>query len=205
MSRKFGAARRAAFLGYLAQTGNATVAAERAKVSRSWALLRRSEDRAFAAAWEEALAQARARLCKADERRPAERWRWIDGTETVVRGTGGSGGGKRVQVARARLKQWTARVERSFLSALAASCNVKAACAQVGMSVSSAYAHRARWPVFARQWDAAIDVGYVRLEAALIDNACHFLSPRGEPPPEEPLRDMTVAHAIHIVNMRGRR
>ena len=49
------------------------------------------------------------------------------------------------------------------------------------------------------------EVGYVRIEAALIDNACHYLAPADEPPPEAPLRDMTVAHAIHIVGMRGRR
>ena len=38
-------------------------------------------------------------------------------SQLVVRGTGGTGGGKRVQIARARLKQWSPRVEERFLNA----------------------------------------------------------------------------------------
>src|SRR5215207_7823437 len=205
MSAKVHSARRRAFLRALAATGNQTLAAEHAKVSRSWVVLHRKEHPDFDAACLAAVAQAKAALALAPERRPPPGWGFLDGAELVVKGSGGSGGGRRTQIARARPRQWTARAEARFLTALAASCNVKAACADVGLSVSSAYAHRRRWAPFARHWNAAIEVGYVRIEAALIDNACHYLAPADEPPPEAPLRDMTVAHAIHIVGMRGRR
>ena len=205
MSAKFGARRKAAFLAALAESGNQTLAAERAKVSRSWVCLHRSTDAAFDAACIEAIAQAKASLgaiaAYGGSRRPAEGWRFAEGAELVVRGTNG----RRTQIARSRLKQWTARVETRFLSALAASCNVKAACAEVGTSFSSAYAHRARWPGFARRWDEAVETGTARIEAALIENACHFLAPADEPPPEAPLREMSVADAIRIVEGRPRR
>ena len=58
-----------------------------------------------------------------------------------MRGTGGAppagagqARGRRVQIARARVKQWTPRVEDRFLATLAATCNVKAACAEVRMT-----------------------------------------------------------------------
>ena len=76
-----------------------------------------------------------------------------------------------MQIARARLKQWTPRIEDRFLAVLAATCNVKAACAEVGMTAASAYAHRKRWPAFAGRWDEAVEEGYARLEFALVENA----------------------------------
>jgi hypothetical protein len=60
-----------------------------------------------------------------------------------------------VQIARARLHQWDARVEDRFIETLAATCNVKAACAAVGMTQTSAYEHRKRWRAFAARWDEA--------------------------------------------------
>ena len=47
MSKKITATRCAAFLKALAETGNQTLAAERAKVSRSWVVLHRGRDAAF--------------------------------------------------------------------------------------------------------------------------------------------------------------
>ena len=210
MSAKITASRRRAFLEALAASGNQTLSAERAKVSRSWVCLHRANDPAFDVACREAIRQAHDRLrdgtlrdaagaAPQDERVsniPPTGWKYLDGAELVVRGSNG----RRVQVGRARLKQWTARVEARFLAALAATCNVKAACAEVGMSVGSAYAHRRRWPGFAGRWDAAIAVGYVRLEAALIESSCAFLS--GEPlPPEAPLRVTSVTEAIQALNL----
>ena len=151
MTAKFSQARKDAFLQTLRETGNQAIAAETAKVSSFWVQLRRSEDPAFRRAVEEAVAQAKARLAlrdgpstssvpPQDERNnnePPAGWGFLDGEELVVRGTGGSGGGKRVQIARARLKQWSPRVEDRFLAALASTCNVKAACAEVGMTAES--------------------------------------------------------------------
>src|SRR5690348_9831086 len=117
MSKKFTAQRKRAFLTYLGQSGNQTLSAERAKVSRSWVQLHRSSDPEFDAACRAAIAAAKAALeglasvtgpppappaCGrgakdpspqplSREGRGAERWRYFEGHELVVRGTGGSG------------------------------------------------------------------------------------------------------------------
>lgn len=211
MSRKFSSARRAAFLRALAETGNQTIAAERAKVSRSWVRLHRSTDPAFERASDDAIAAAKARLGGADGRRPPSGWGSLDGEELVVKGTGGSSGGargertgRRVQIARARLKQWTPRVEARFLATLGATCNVKAACAEVGLTPASAYAHRKRWPRFAALWAEALETGAERIEIALAEAGGNpFSDP--ECLPEAELGPMTVDQAIHVLHMHKHR
>ncbi|MEA3011670.1 MAG: hypothetical protein QOD42_215 [Sphingomonadales bacterium] len=208
MSAKTSQARRAAFLKALEETGNQTLSAERAKVSRSWVQLHRSTDPAFDAACKAAIATAKASLTWAPDQawgargsnKPPGGWGHLDGEELVVRGSGGSGGGRRVQIARARLHQWTPRVEDRFLATLAATCNVKAACAEVGLSQASAYLHRERWPGFARRWGEAIAVGYARIEEALTQNGENLFSSLGLPP-EAPMPPMSVEQAIHILHM----
>ena len=211
MSRKISERRREAFLAAVRATGNQTIAAERAKVSRAWVQLQRSTDPGFKAAVAAAVEAAKAAL-RADpsplplshkgrgDNRPASGWGFLDGAELVVRGTGGSGGGKRVQIARSRLRQWSPRVEDRFLSALASTCNVKAACAEVGMTPASAYNHRKRWQGFARRWDEAIDIGYARIEAGLLQHACNLFSWDG-PIGLRPMPEMSVRDAIHLLDM----
>jgi hypothetical protein len=203
MSNKTSPARRKAFFKALRETGNQTLACERAKVSRGWVQLQRAADPAFKAEVAAAVAEARASLSRAAARKPPAGWGHLDGEELVVKGTGGSGGGKRVQIARARLRQWTPRIEDRFLATLGATCNVKAACATVGMTAASAYGHRKRWPVFAKRWDEAVELAYARLELALIENACNlFSSP--ELPPAAPMPDMNAGMAIHLLHMHKR-
>ncbi|MBT2188146.1 hypothetical protein [Sphingobium nicotianae] len=200
MTAKFTAARRDAFLRALAETGNQTIAAERAKVSRSWVSLHRASEPLFRQAMDEAIAAARAAFdphggdgsCAA----PQEALRYHDGSELVVRGSNG----RRTQVARARVRQFTPRSEDRFLATLAATCNVKAACAEVGMTAAAAYKHRLRWPAFARRWDEAVEVGYIRIEAALVEAACNLFSSPAHPP-EVPVPEMTAAHAIQLLHM----
>ncbi|HEY7806857.1 MAG TPA: hypothetical protein VIC34_06615 [Croceibacterium sp.] len=208
MTAKFGQARREAFLAALRETGNQTIAAERAKVSRSWVSLHRSSDPEFRRACEEAREAARARLSGAPDQvrsargscEPPSGWGFLDGEELVVKGTGGAGGGKRVQIARARLRQWTPRVEERFLETLAATCNVKAACAEVGLTPASAYNHRNRWARFGERWREAVETGYTQLEMGLIEQAGNLFS--GEGPAEVgPIRAMTADHAIHLLHM----
>ena len=228
MSRKFTKTCVSAFLTALSQTGNQTLAAERARVSRSWVTLQRSADPAFDAAVRAAIDAARVALraqveagaeagsgAGADARveaqrggtcKPARGLAYLDGVELVVRGTGGSvlgptpRGGKRVQVARARAGQWSPRTEERFLAALTASCNVKAACAEVGLTPASAYNHRQRWPRFAERWAAAVEVGYTQLEFALIEAGCNPLSGAGLSG-VAPLTGMTFAQALHLLHM----
>lgn len=208
MVAKFGEARRRAFLIALRATGNQTLAAERTKVSRSWVQLHRAGDPAFRQACEDAVAAAQVALRQAQREwglgcKPPSGWGYLDGEELVVKGTGGSGGGKRVQIARSRLKQWSPRVEQRFLVTLGATCNVKAACAEVELTAASAYNHRRRWPAFKRRWDAALEDGYVQLEAGLVYAAGNFLS--GEDPAEiGPITGMTVAYALELYESRER-
>lgn len=201
MTAKTSPARRAAFLAAVAQTGNQTLAAERAKVSRAWVQLQRSNDPAFRADLDAAVAAARARLRAADTVAPASGWRAQAGEELAVRGTNG----QRVQVARARLSQWTPRVEKRFLDALAGCCNVKLACAAAGMSVQSAYGHRTRWPGFMQRWDEALEMGYDALEYAMIEAAGRMLDPDGalddDIEPRMPLGPIVIADALVLLKL----
>lgn len=228
MSKKFTASRKRAFLTYLSQTGNQTLSAERAKVSRSWVCLQRASDAGFDAACRAAIGEAKERLKSgplgqeqtlpmsqieplADgpifdippasgsgeaSRKPPAGWEFAAGEELVVNGSNG----RRVQVRRAKLSQWTARVEDRFLAVLSATCNVRAACREVGLWPPSAYNHRKRWPDFARRWDQAIAIGTVELECRLHETIRHFFD-RELPEPEAPLRDITPMDAIRLLRM----
>jgi len=202
MTAKMDKRRREAFFAALEATGNQTLAAEAAKVSRSWVQLHRSGDPAFDARCRETIAAAKATLRGAGRRAPPSGWGYLDGEELVVRGTGGSGGGKRVQVARARLKQWTARVEDRFLAVLQATCNVKAALSAVGMSKGSAYTHRKRWPGFARRWREAEEYGMLLLDWALVEYAQNLASRPSLPPPA-PMPKLSVDEILKGLHMHG--
>jgi len=229
VSAKISAAKRAAFLKAVAETGNQTLAAERAKVSRSWVTTHRTRDAGFDAAVREAVEEARERLlagAQEGERTalrqaqgerdggrdgrtnmPPARWGFAEGEELVVRGTrcGPRGAsGRRVQIGRARVKQWTARGEARFLQLLGETCNVKAACAAVGLTPASAYNHRDRWPAFRAAWDAVVDAAAARLEWAQIE--CARCTLAGVPVPlDNPIREMTAGEAIYLLEMFHRR
>lgn len=203
MSARMSPQRRAAFLKALAETGNITVSAERAKVSRSWVQLHRSTDAGFDSACRTAVVEARERLSGHGERRPPSGWGFAGGEELVVKGTR-SGTGRRVQVARARIKQWTPRVERRFLAMLLATANVTASCRAVGMTPASAFGHRARWPLFAELWDDAVKEGAMRIEAGAVLAGCNLFSD-DELPPDVPIVEMSAAQAIHILHMTKHR
>jgi molecular chaperone DnaJ len=102
VTAKFSPARKGAFLAALRETGNHTLAAERAKVSRSWVQLHRSGDPAFRRAVAEAVQEARAVIRQAQDERgvgckPPSGWGFLDGipvTEScpTCSGTGGAPG-----------------------------------------------------------------------------------------------------------------
>ncbi len=179
MTAKMSGCRRDAFLRALEESGNQTLAAERACVSRSWVCKARGLNAAFDAACRAAIEAADARLRGGGGNRPvAKGWGHLDGFELVVRGSNR----RRAQIARARPGQWTARSEDRFLQVLAATCNVKAAYLEAGKSKGSAYTHRKRWPAFARRWDEAERMGSLRVELALVEHAGNPFSTVGQPP-----------------------
>jgi hypothetical protein len=110
------------------------------------------------------------------------------------------GNGRRVQVKRARPDQWTEETAHRFLTALAGTCNVRMAAEAAGTSATSAQARRRADPGFARAWAEALEIGYARIEAALIESACCFFE--GEVAPDDnPIRSMSVAEAIQALTM----
>src|SRR3954466_12743348 len=124
MTAKMSVKRREAFLRALEATGNQTLAAERACVSRSWVCKERGLSPDFDARCRAAIAAADSGLAGAEGNRPgAQGWGHLDGVELVVRGSNR----RHLQIARARAGQWTARTEDRFLEVFAATCNAKAA------------------------------------------------------------------------------
>lgn len=202
MSKKISAARRAAFLKALAETGSLTLSAGRARVNKDWSLWHRKRDPAFAAACREAIAAAEASLDFARYERgmaPPSGWGSLDGVQLVVRGAPG----RRAQIRRARVDGWSPAVERRFLGVLAGTCNVLAACTEIRMTQASAYYHRRQWPAFAKLWDAAIDEGYARLELALLENGNNLFS-QADLPPALDIPPMHASDAIHLLHMHRR-
>jgi hypothetical protein len=77
----------------------------------------------------------------------------------------------KTKVIRTNGKRWSEKTEKAFLEMLAATCNVRLSAAEIGFSTVALYNRRARWPAFKAAWDAAIEQGYARIEATLIERA----------------------------------
>jgi hypothetical protein len=71
----------------------------------------------------------------------------------------------------ARHERWNSKRTELFLDHLAATSNVNEALAVSGMSPSSLYRHRRECPAFRAAWNEALDEGYSRLEAELLNRA----------------------------------
>jgi len=78
---------------------------------------------------------------------------------------------RRLQKRRKRHNLFGKARRAIFLEHLAATCNVQASAAAAGVAVSTVYANRMRDAGFRADWDAALEQGYARLEAALIERA----------------------------------
>jgi hypothetical protein len=82
------------------------------------------------------------------------------------------GGDKRpVQRRRIRKDGWTEKRKKTFLEHLAATSNVKASAAAAGMNPYGVYKLRLRDKEFREHWDVALDHGYTRIEAMLLERA----------------------------------
>ena len=100
--------------------------------------------------------------------------------------------------------------EQAFLTALAATANVRLAAAAIGVAHTSIYAKRKASPAFAAQMDEALKIGFDRLEAALI--AATTAAEDGEGPDAEwlasleanPIPAMSAAQAIQQLAMHQR-
>lgn len=104
------------------------------------------------------------------------------------------------QIAKTNGSYWTDEAEAGFLDSLAACCNVKRAAAAIGYATATLYWRRRRDPAFAERWQAALEQGYTRIEAMLIEAAENALSGR-MPDPESPIPAMTIREAMELLRM----
>jgi hypothetical protein len=77
----------------------------------------------------------------------------------------------RPQIAVAREKQWSARSEAVFLTALATTHNVTASAGAAGFSSKTVWERRRTDAGFAAEWDAAAAQGHAHVEMLLIEEA----------------------------------
>lgn len=162
MSARTSGAKRAAFLRALRETGNQSLAAEQPGVSRSTVRNLRLADPAFDAQCRSAKAESARRLAAGGCNRPPPGWQKRGAVELVVQRTAKGP----PQVVRNLRTQWTPRAEDRFLGRLRTCNNVRLACRDAGMTVSSYEAHRRRWPDFRRRIEAARAFAGRRLAAA---------------------------------------
>lgn len=94
--------------------------------------------------------------------------------------------------------QWSDVAEEEFFDHLAATCNVSASAAAVGFSTFTVYRQRRMRPDFAARWQAAIEQGYARLEAALIEAANDSLQDVAFDP-DRPIPRMTIDQAMNVL------
>lgn len=198
MTAKVSEAKRRAFLKAYGQTGNLTLSAEGAGVSRSWVSLTRRIDPAFDALCRAAKSASAVRLGGDECNRPPGAWKRLGGVDLVVRRAG-----KRPrQVVRSLRTRWTPRAEDRFLGALRLCNNARLACDWAGMTVASYEAHWRRWPGFRRR------VAQARAFASL------RLADRIEAEPDGPLdvpdrperdKEVSIADRIRLARRWGRR
>ncbi len=147
MTAKIGEAKRRAFLKAYAQSGNLTLSAEQAGVSRWWVRLARRSDAGFDARCRAAKAVSAERLSKGGCNRPPGAWKRRDGVDLVIH----RAVRRPPQVVRGSGTCWTPRAEDRFLGQLRQCNNLRLACERAGVTLSSYEAHWRRWPDFRRR------------------------------------------------------
>lgn len=202
-----------AFLDALRRTGNVRLAARELGVHRSTFTKRRAKHPAFAAEWDAALAVAHARLNSehppgghAQEKAPPATRRARPradpaGEPRIIRLANGrlqlrepARGGRRIDRA----------ARQAFLAALSATANVRLAARAAGFAHSSFYRLRDYDPAFAREMRMALELGYDRIELALLESF-HPGSGREDAwrqndPPKVP--PMTASQALQLLYLR---
>jgi len=180
-----------AFLAALSRTGNARLAARDVGLHRATLTRRRASHPAFAADWDAALAIAHATLAGARHPqgdRPAE--------PCLIRQKSG-----RLQLRAPTARRLTRAAEQAFLAALSATANVRLSAKAAGFTHSAFYQHKRGNPGFAREWRMALEIGYDRLELALLESTAATSTDdaawRSNDPP--PISPMTANQALQLL------
>jgi hypothetical protein len=87
-------------------------------------------------------------------------------------------GGTRPRRVSGRRSDWTQAMGEQFVETLADTCNVTLAAASIGRSITNVYKWKARDASFRAAWDAALAMGYSRLELMLLERALHGVEKR---------------------------
>ena len=166
----------AAFLKALRRTGNIRLAARTVSVAYGTIQHRRKHHPAFALECDAAITLAQADFEIAGGRAaplattpkatppPDDRGhRTRGGEQTVVRNRDGT-----LQIRSAQPGKLTRQCEQAFLAALSATANVRLSAAAAGASVAAFYRRRRTNPGFAREMRLALEIGYERIEAAVL-------------------------------------
>jgi len=172
-----------AFLKELAKSGNLRLAARTVGIAYGTIQHRRQAHPAFAQRIDAALAFAQARLTeRGGGKRPSAataqtcpspnpsaegegRWRTRGGEAVVIALPDG-----RLQMRAAQPGKLTRECEQAFLAALSATANVRLSAAAAGASVAAFYRRRRKNPAFAREMRLALEMGYERIELALLES-----------------------------------
>ena len=197
----------AAFLRALRRTGNIRLAARETGVKYGTIQHRRRAHPGFAQVWDATLALAQADFETQGGRAApvAPRAAIIDddrghrtrgGEAAVVRRRDG-----KLQLRSAQPGKLTRQCEQAFLAALSATANVRLSAAAAGASVAAFYRRRRKNPAFAREMRLALEMGYERLETALLESiapASHADDAwrHNDPPPIPP---MTADQALLLL------
>jgi hypothetical protein len=90
-----------------------------------------------------------------------------------------AGRGRRVQVTGRGRERFDKGKRKVFLEWFAATCNAKLAAAKAGVNYRTPYRARMNDAAFAEAWDLALEQGYARIEAGLLE--MQFRDAVGEP------------------------
>lgn len=204
MARRFNrrqALENQAFLAALRRTGNARLAARELGVHRATYTRRRARHPAFSAEWDAALALAHARLNDRSGRsapRPAAGRKVSAPEPGLVRLANGR---LQLRAPAPGVRRIGHAARQAFLAALSATANVRLAARAAGFAHSSFYRLRDHDPAFAREMRLALELGYERIELALLasfdpDSARDDAWRHNDPPP---IPSMSVAQALQAL------
>lgn len=188
-----------AFLRLLRRTGNTHLAAQELGMHRTTLFRRRASHPAFAAEWDAAVAIAHASLKDSSRVAPP-------GEDEPLITRLGNG---RLQLRRATPRRLTRAGEQTFLAALSATANIRLSAAAAGFSHSVFYQRREASPAFAREMRLALQMGYDRIEMALLES----FSPdshrddawrHNDPPPIPAMSPVQALQLLHLHQKEAR-
>ena len=178
------------FLHYLSRTGNFAFACDRLGRAKSGLYKRRARDPDFDEQCRHAIARSRSHLWQTGEPKA----RSSGGKPETVLGTYAG----RPQLRRAAPGAMTRVGEQAFLTALAATGNIRLAARSIGIAHSSILHRRETRPGFARAMDEALHTATAMLQLRVIELS-RVLSDKDADPPPGAIGALSVHQALRYL------